>query len=279
MIPIGISLPTFGVRYADLRAAAQLLDTLGYESIWLWDHYVSWNDPRESVLECWTTLAGLASATARIRLGSLVANNTNHHPGRLAKIVATVQELAGGRLELGIGAGGWAAEQRAFGIAQGDRAERTARLAEALAILPALWGGQPVTFRGQYYQLENAVVVPAPVPRPRVIVGGRSAELARLAAQHADGLNLQWRFRDSFPAILAVVESALAEAGRSRTAFELSVLDDWPAFAADPAAALARWQAFGFDRAILAAPVPFPLAQFEQLARQLPSIARAEKGA
>jgi alkanesulfonate monooxygenase SsuD/methylene tetrahydromethanopterin reductase-like flavin-dependent oxidoreductase (luciferase family) len=267
MIPIGISLPTFRVRYADLRAAAQALDALGYDSIWLWDHYVSWNDPRETVLECWTTLAGLACATSRIRLGPLVANNTNHHPGRLAKIAATLQELAGGRLELGIGAGGWAAEQRAFGIAQGDQAERTARLAEALAIIPALWAGQPVTFRGQYYQLDGAVVVPPPTPRPRIIVGGRSAKLAHLAAQHADGLNLQWRFHNSFPKVLAALDAALAGAGRPRATFELSVLDDWPAFAADPDAALARWQAFGFDRALLSAPVPFPLAQFEQVAR------------
>lgn len=90
MIPIGISLPTFSVRYAELRAAAEALDALGYDSVWLWDHYVSWRNPGEPVLECWASLAGLASATTRIKLGPLVANNNNHHPGRLAKIVATL---------------------------------------------------------------------------------------------------------------------------------------------------------------------------------------------
>src|SRR5215212_6865171 len=124
MIPIGVVLAPFGAGYTELREAAQQLDQLGFDSVWVWDHYMSWNDPRESVLECWTTLAGLAEATRRIRLGPLVANNTNRHPGRLAKVAATLHELSGGRLELGIGAGGRAVEQSLFGIDQGDRAAR-----------------------------------------------------------------------------------------------------------------------------------------------------------
>src|SRR5215208_2789794 len=173
------------------------LDQLGFDSVWVWDHYMSWNDPRESVLECWTTLAGLAEATRHIRLGPLVANNTNRHPGRLAKVAATLHELSGGRLELGIGAGGRAVEQSLFGIDQGDRAERTARLAEALQIIPALWTGEPVTFQGRYYQLNDAIAAPRQHPRPRIIVGGRSVTMARLAGQYADGLNLQWSFRET----------------------------------------------------------------------------------
>lgn len=77
MIPIGVVLAPFGADYTELREAAQQLDQLGFDSVWVWDHYMSWNDPRESVLECWTTLAGLAEATRHIRLGPLVANNAN----------------------------------------------------------------------------------------------------------------------------------------------------------------------------------------------------------
>src|SRR5919199_527694 len=111
MITVGFCLATFGTPYVQVREAAQHLDDLGFDSVWVWDHYVSWNDPRESVLECWTTLAGLAEATSRIHLGPLVANNTNRHPGRLAKVAATLNELSGGRCEVGIGAGGLAFEQ------------------------------------------------------------------------------------------------------------------------------------------------------------------------
>jgi alkanesulfonate monooxygenase SsuD/methylene tetrahydromethanopterin reductase-like flavin-dependent oxidoreductase (luciferase family) len=265
MIAIGVVLAPFAARYAELREAAQELDQLGFDSIWLWDHYVSWNNPREAVLECWTTLAGLAEATHCIRLGPLVANNTNRHPGRLAKVAATLHELSGGRLELGIGAGGWAAEQAPFGIEQGDRAERTARLAEALQIISALWTGEPVTFQGQYYQLDEAIAAPKLNLPPRLIVGGRSAVLARLAGQYADGLNLQWGLRETFPAVLAALDAALAEHGRTRSGFDLSLHADWNDLVRDPEGMLSQWEAAGFTRVMLAASAPFPLRQFEQL--------------
>src|SRR5262245_28616366 len=79
MIPVGVCLASVGTSYASLRHAARVLEDLSYDSIWVWDHYLSTRDPRESVLECWTTLAGLAEATRSIRLGPLVANTTNHH--------------------------------------------------------------------------------------------------------------------------------------------------------------------------------------------------------
>jgi alkanesulfonate monooxygenase SsuD/methylene tetrahydromethanopterin reductase-like flavin-dependent oxidoreductase (luciferase family) len=268
MIAIGIVLAPFGVRYAELREAAQQLDQLGFDSVWVWDHYVSWNDPRESVLECWTTLAGLAEATQRIRLGPLVANNTNRHPGRLAKVAATLHELSGVRLELGIGAGGWAAEQVAFGIEQGDRAERTGRLAEALQIIPALWTGEPLTFQGQYYQLDEAIVAPKLDSPPRLIVGGRSTALAHLAGQYADGLNLQWGFRETFPAVLSALDAALAKGGRTRSGFDLSLHADWDDLMRDPEGMLTQWEAAGFTRVMLAVSAPFPLGQFSQVARR-----------
>ncbi len=271
MLPIGICLPTFGTRYAELRRAALALEAHGYDSLWLWDHYVSWNDPRESVLECWTTLAGLAEATTTIRLGPLVANVINRHPGRLAKVIATLYELAEGRLEVGLGAGGYAAEQEAFGIDQGDRATRTARLEEALQVLPALWSGAPVSFAGQHVQLREAVVAPGLDPPPRLIVGGRSVALARLAGRYAGGLNLQWRFRDSFPELFAALDGALAERGRDRSGFDLSLHVDWADLAPDPAGALATWAGLGFTRVIAMAPVPLPLDDLGHLRRLIAS--------
>src|SRR3954468_12021162 len=268
MIPIGVVLAPFGAGYTELREAAQQLDQLGFDSVWVWDHYMSWNDPRESVLECWTTLAGLAEATRRIRLGPLVANNTNRHPGRLAKVAATLHELSGGRLELGIGAGGRAGEQSLFGINQGDRAERTARLAEALQIIPALWIGEPVTFQGRYYQLNDAIAAPRQHPRPRIIVGGRSVTMARLAGQYADGLNLQWGFRETFRTLVEALDATLRERGRTPTDFDLSVHADWRDLMRDPADMIRQWEEAGFTRVMLAASAPFPLGEFEQVARQ-----------
>jgi alkanesulfonate monooxygenase SsuD/methylene tetrahydromethanopterin reductase-like flavin-dependent oxidoreductase (luciferase family) len=269
MLPIGICLPTFGTSYAQLREDALAAEALGYDSLWLWDHYVSWNDPREPVLECWTSLAGLAEATTSIQLGSLVANVTNRHPGRLAKVIATLHDLAAGRLEVGLGSGGYAAEQATFGIDQGDRATRTARLEEALQVLPALWRGEPVSFSGQHVQLRGAIVAPALEPPPRLIVGGRSAAMARLAGRYAQGFNVQWRFQDDFPTLFAALDAALAERGRDRAGFDLSLHTDWADLMPDPQTALAEWAALGFTRVIALAPSTPARADLEALARRL----------
>lgn len=269
MIPVGVCLITFGTTYAQVREAAQWLDTLGFDSVWLWDHYVSWNDPREPVLECWTTLAALAAATQHIRLGPLVANNTNRHPGRLAKVAATLHEIAGGRSELGIGAGGLAHEQAPFGIEQGRASERVARLTEAIQIIRLLWTSEPVTFPGQYYQLTNAIVAPAPHPPPRLIVGANRPQMVRLAARYADGLNLQWRNRAQFPVLLAALDDELHTQGRDRSSFDLSIHAAWEDVMHDPPGMLSQWAQMGFTRAIPYARPPFPLAAFAQLARQV----------
>lgn len=269
MITVGLCLVPFGTTYAQAREAAQHLDTLGFDSLWLWDHYVSWNDPRESVLECWTTLSGLAEATQRIKLGPLVANNTNRHPGRLAKVAATLQEIAHGRLELGLGAGGLEHEQAAFGIVQGSPLERVEAVEEALQIIPALWSGAPVTFAGKHYQLDNAIVAPAPQPRPPIILAAIRPRMARLAGRYADGLNVQWSNRARFPQLFAALDAGLAARGRDRSGFDVSVHAGWHDFAPDPFGASEQWQQLGFTRAILYVNAPFPLAEFEHMARQL----------
>jgi alkanesulfonate monooxygenase SsuD/methylene tetrahydromethanopterin reductase-like flavin-dependent oxidoreductase (luciferase family) len=269
MIPLGVCLATMGTSYAELRAAARRLDELGYDSLWLWDHYVSWNDPREAVLEGPTALAGLAEATRRARLGTLVANNTNRHPGRLAKIAATLQEISGGRFELGIGGGGYAAEQASFGIDQGAVAERTARVAEALQIITLLWRGEPVTYAGRHYRLREAIVSPAPAPRPPIIVGARGAAMCRLAGLYADGLNLHWTDRRRLAGQLAALDAGLAERGRGRAGFDLSVHIDWMEIERDPVGMLGELAALGFTRAVPYASAPFPLAAFEAVAARL----------
>lgn len=269
MLAVGVCLIPFGTTYTEAREAAQQLDMLGFDSLWLWDHYVSWNDPREPVLECWSMLSGLAEATRRIKLGPLVANNTNRHPGRLAKVAATLQEIAHGRLELGLGAGGLEDEQAAFGIRQGSPVERVEAVEEALQIIPALWSGEPVTFAGKHYHLNNAIVAPAPRPRPPIILAAIRPRMARLAGRYADGLNIQWNNRARFTQLFAALDKGLAERGRDRSGFDLSVHAGWNGFAPDPLSALNQWQQLGFTRAIMYVHAPFPLVQFENIARQI----------
>jgi alkanesulfonate monooxygenase SsuD/methylene tetrahydromethanopterin reductase-like flavin-dependent oxidoreductase (luciferase family) len=263
---LGFCLSTFGSSYRELRDTARMLDRLGFDSIWLWDHYVSWNDPSESVLDGLTTLAGLAEATERIRIGPLVANNTNRHPARLAKIAATMQELSGGRFELGLGAGGLEYEQAAFGIIQGDNRERYRRLAEAVRIIPALWRGQPLDFAGEYYQLHGAICSPAPDPVPPLILGALGPGIAKLAGRYADGLNLHWHQRQRFGELFAALDLGLAASGRTRAGFDISVHPSLEQVLHHPQAAIAEWATYGFNRAIISVNPPFRRDHFEKLA-------------
>ncbi len=269
MIPVGFCLITFGTSYQSLCEAAQQLDVLGFDSVWVWDHYVSWNDPYEPVLECWTTLAALAQATHWIRLGPLVANVVNRHPGRLAKVSATLHEIADGRSELGLGAGGLDYEQAQFGIEQGSPGERVERVEDALQIIPRLWTGEPVTFEGQHYRLDHAISAPAAVPPPRLIVGASGPRMVRLAGRYADGLNLQWRQRDHFIDLFSALDEGLAQRGRKRAGFDLSLHPAWDDLIADPIGMLNQWEQMGFTRVIAYVPPPFSLNAFEHLAYQL----------
>lgn len=263
MLQLGFGLSSFGSSYTHFRDAAQQLEALGFDSLWTWDHYVSLGPKEEAVLEGLSTLAAVAEATKRIKLGILVANNNNRHPARLAKIAATLQEISQGRFELGIGAGGFEGEQLPFGLEVAPAKERVDRLAEALPIIKGLWTGQPFSFTGDYYQLNEAICVPAPQPAPPLIVGVTGPRMARIAARYADGANLQWRHADKLPATLETLKTELNAQGRELSSFDLSLVVGWNDIAQDPQARVAEWQALGFTRAFVMIKAPFPLDQIK----------------
>lgn len=263
MLKLGFGLSSFGSSYTHMREAAQQLEALGFDSLWTWDHYVSLGPREENVLEGLTTLAALAEASSRIKLGILVANNNNRHPARLAKIAATLQEIAQGRFELGIGAGGFEGEQLPFGLEVASIKERVDRVAEALPIIKGLWSGQPFSFTGRYYQLQDAICVPAPQPAPPIIVGVTGPRMARIAARYADGANLQWRHADKLSATLEALNAELAAQGRKRDSFDLSLAVSWNDIGQEPQDRMAEWQALGFQRLIVMIKAPFPIDQIQ----------------
>lgn len=187
LIPIGVNLTSIGVPSSWWIQTARSLESAGFSTAWCWDHFVSRGRLSDPVLECWTTLAATAASTEWLRVGSFVTNVMNRHPALLARMAATVQDQSGGRVELGIGIGGHPAEHHAYGIDFPDVPERVARLEEAVGILRLLWSGGPVDFEGRYYRLQGAHAFPVPRPTPRILIGGRSAGGARLAARIGDG--------------------------------------------------------------------------------------------
>lgn len=202
----------FGGRWEDLRDAAVLAEEAGFDGVWLYDHLAGSAHRAPHVLECWTVLSALAATVPQVAIGSLVLNVANRDPGTLAVMAATLQEVSGGRLLLGVGAGGgvgtpYADEQRALGRpAAGDVARRAA-VTSTIATLRQVWSGSIGGVNG-FLQ---------PAPPPPVIVGGFGPKMAELAGRLGDGINAPGG--PSLSRLLDVAREAHAAAGRDPDRF------------------------------------------------------------
>src|SRR5271163_4233273 len=190
--------PSNGATYDELLESAKLAEQFGYGGFFLSDHYMPFaGGGQPGPTDVWTTLAGLARETSRIRLGSLVTSATFRHPGPLAIVVAQVDAMSQGRIEFGIGAGYFEPEHLAYGIPFPSVAERFDRLAEALELITGLWkspSGQRYSFTGEHYRLVESPALPKPrqIPGPPIILGGTGKKRTpELAARFADEFNLQ----------------------------------------------------------------------------------------
>lgn len=193
--------PQQGATYDDLRRVAQLAEELGFGAFFRSDHYLHMSgDGQPGPTDAWTTLAGLARDTSTIRLGTLMTSATFRHPGVLAIQVAGVDQMSGGRVELGLGAGWFTAEHTAHGIPFPDTRERFDRYAEQLELITGLWrtpAGERYDFAGEHYQLADSPALPKPTQTtghrggPPVLIGGKGKRRTpALAARYADEFNL-----------------------------------------------------------------------------------------
>lgn len=192
-IRFGVQTPPQNVTFQGLRETWKLIDSLGYDTAWTFDHFFPiLSDPSGPCYEGWIALAALACETSLAQLGVLVTGNTYRHPAVLAKMGATLDHTSGGRLIMGMGAGWFELEHAAYGIQFGSTAERIRRLDEAAEIIKRLWTEKQVTFEGRYYQLKEAYCEPKPLqqPRPPLMIGGSGEKLMlRVIARHADQWN------------------------------------------------------------------------------------------
>jgi F420-dependent oxidoreductase-like protein len=212
--------PQQGASYADQLRIAKAAEDLGFDAFFRSDHFLAMGvDGRPGPSDSWVTLGAIARETNRIRLGTMVSSATFRLPGPLAISVAQVDEMSGGRVELGIGTGWFEAEHRAYGIPFPDVAERFDRFAEQVEIIDGLWrtpSGTGYDFEGRYYQLRDAPGLPKPAqsPRPPLILGGSGKRRsAALAARFADEYNVAFK-REQVESIFGRVRSAAAETGR-----------------------------------------------------------------
>ena len=186
---------TFGVVIAqhqytwpELVSQWKLAEELGFDSIWLFDHFMAlYADPDGPCLETSTLLAALAQETSRAKIGVLVYGNTHRHPAVLAKEIVTVDHVSNGRAILGIGAGWNEREHRAYGIPFPSAGDRVEMLDEALQIMESLFTNTRTTFHGAHYDLEDAPFAPKPVQEKLpVLIGGKRPRMLKVIARHAD---------------------------------------------------------------------------------------------
>jgi alkanesulfonate monooxygenase SsuD/methylene tetrahydromethanopterin reductase-like flavin-dependent oxidoreductase (luciferase family) len=216
-IEVGIYLPQVSFSWEDMRSRALLVEELGFETLWLYDHLYSPMLPDLPSLEGWTLATALLTGTERLRVGHLVLCNQFRHPALLGKMASTLDVISGGRLELGIGSGSVEIEHHEAGLPWGSLAERTERLADTLEILTRMFAGGRTTFDGAYYRLQDLPNLPAPVqhPRPPIHIGGVGRRnTLPLAARYADVWNIPTYALDRVEEVVAAVDGACRDAGR-----------------------------------------------------------------
>lgn len=189
-IRFGLQTPPQHTSWEAMRDTWRLIDELGYDTIWTFDHFFPiLSDPTGPCFEGWIALAALAAETSRAQVGVLVTGNTYRHPAVLANMGATLDHTSGGRLIMGVGAAWFEMEHTAYGIPFHSTAERIRRLDEACEIIKLLWSEKQTTFEGRYYQIKDAYCEPKPLqtPRPPFMIGGAGEKMTLgVVARHAD---------------------------------------------------------------------------------------------
>jgi alkanesulfonate monooxygenase SsuD/methylene tetrahydromethanopterin reductase-like flavin-dependent oxidoreductase (luciferase family) len=287
-VKVGIVLPTANhaaqpdPTWNRIKSVAMRADDAGMDSVWLPDHLVfrTSGKPDRGLHEAWGILAAVAAVTTHVELGPLVAATPFRPPALQAKIAATVDEIAGGRLILGLGCGWHEPEFRAFGY---PFDHRVGRFEEALAVILPMLRGERVTVRGQWVKVEDAVLVPPSTRRIPILIASSRERMNRLAARHADQWNAAWYGLpdDHWRARLEALHAACDAEGRDRATLELTAgvsiepggTDQPRSVPADPSAiadALDAWQAEGVSHVQL----QFTTSMDELLERVLDSVNR-----
>ena len=254
------------------RAVWQTADQAGFDGLWGFDHLLALaGDPTRPVFEGWAMLAAMAEATARVRIGLMVAGNLYRHPGVHAKLGATVDHLSNGRLEFGIGAAWNEPEFRQLGWEFPPLGERLGRFGEAVRVIKRLWTKDRASFKGKYYTLVDAIAEPKPVqkPHPPIWIGGAGPRRTlRIVARHGDVWNSNAGEMGKTIELSKILDRHCATVGRDPDAVRRSV--QFRLTTVDETLKVAEaYRAAGFSEQIVMIGGPDPARNAELAAREL----------
>ncbi len=220
-VPQGWRLDLVGVdpaeQWAAMRSVAERADAGPWESVWVYDHFHTVPEPTEEAThEAWTLMAALAASTTRVRLGQMCTCMGYRNPAYLAKVAATVDVVSGGRVEMGIGAGWYEHEWRAYGYGFPGAGQRLAMLREGVEVMRQMWSTGSSTFAGEHYRTDGALCRPLPLQQggiPLWVAGGGERKTLRIAAEHAAYTNFDGTL-EGFTHKSAVLEQHCRDLGR-----------------------------------------------------------------
>jgi F420-dependent oxidoreductase-like protein len=253
------------VTWDDWLAIAAACERSGVGTLFRSDHYYSVEDQAErGSLDAWATLAGLAAVTEKLRLGTMVSPATFRHPSVFAKSVATVDQISGGRVEPGLGAGWWDREHEAYGFDLPELGPRMDAFEEQLEIVTRQWQDGAFSFEGEHFRIKDLDALPKPVqrPRPPFIVGGSGGPRSlRLAVRWADEYNTVVLGPEGMAELRGKLDAACEKQDRDPATLPLSVMTGWIVGetreeVVDRASRLARWRGKGDDGEAFLADLP-----------------------
>jgi F420-dependent oxidoreductase-like protein len=222
-VEFGVTLPQIKRAWTETKAAAEEIERLGFHSVWFNDHLYGIPMPPIPILEAWTALSAVGAVTSRVELGTLVTPVGFRNPALLAKMAATLDQISGGRVIMGLGVGWFEQEFRGYGMDFPPVRDRLGQLDEAAEIMKRLWSEEQVTFNGKYFRTDSVFCEPKPARRPPIMIGGGGERvLLRLAAKHADIWNNLAVNQEKLAAKVEVLRRHCRDVGRDPATLRVS---------------------------------------------------------
>jgi alkanesulfonate monooxygenase SsuD/methylene tetrahydromethanopterin reductase-like flavin-dependent oxidoreductase (luciferase family) len=219
----GVTLPQIKRTWEEASATAVEIDALGYDSLWVCDHVYGVPNPALPILEAWTQLSAVAAITNQAKLGTLVTPPFFRNPAMLAKQIATLDQIAPGRVIAGLGAGWFAPEFEQTGCSFPSTRERLRGLEEMVEIMKRMWTEEKATYEGKYFSVNEALCVPKPSQPPEILIGGGGEKiLMGIAAKHADTWNNMAVFQADLAQKVEALQKRCDEVGRDPATIEIS---------------------------------------------------------